>query len=260
MTYAVGASRLNVPVDVGSTRGAPVVLGTVDVGRARLRATVRGALPTDAGKRRDAVGIGGASCTEAGRGRVWLPTKPASVATASKTPAQTIDARDPIRNARGSSVTHSVSSHPSGSCGAGGADRALLARGTVNENLHEDVQVTPFRTARNLPATLAAYSAPMRNIRAISAVIAAFGLAGTACKQEPAPAPAPTAAAPAAPPAPAAKPPLRIGLQRLAGLDRVRGRRSRRAGSRKRASTSSSPGSTTCRRWRPSPPARSTPS
>jgi len=51
----------------------------------------------------------------------------------------------------------------------------------------------------------------MRNIRAISAVIAAFGLAGTACKHEPAPAPAPMAAAPAAPPAPAAKPPLRIG-------------------------------------------------
>ena len=66
------------------------------------------------------------------------------------------------------------------------------------------------------------YSAPMRNILAISAVIAAFGLAGTACKQEPAPAPAPTAAAPARRRRSEAAAADR--LQRLAGLDGVRGR------------------------------------
>ena len=94
-----------------------------------------------------------------------------------------------------------------------GVGSVLRWRGATGQtNLHEDVQVTAFRTARNLLATFAAYSAPMRNIRAISGVLAAFAFTVVGCTKEPAPPPAPSSApVPATPPPAAAKPPLRIG-------------------------------------------------
>ena len=56
----------------------------------------------------------------------------------------------------------------------------------------------------------------------------------------------------------AAAAPAARRVQRLAGLDRLRGRHPEGLVQGSRASTSSSRGSTTCRRWRRSPPARST--